>query len=893
MKSKLAACTLVMAMLLSVVTVLILPAGAAATYYSIGFGSNEDLKSWAASEHWPGNGTSDDPIIISGVSIGEEYSASAVELTGIDLHLVIENCSLTGSYYGITLLDCSNVTIRNSTVVSNDLSVSMVGSVNNTVINNTFPEWTGGIELSSSSDDNLIVGNNIHGPHFVFSLDQSCHRNMVASNTILDSNEIAIEDYGHEDVIANNTLAGSFTGIYVYGMGTNTRVENNYITCTGQHSFRGGIWVDSTDVRLVGNDLQGCYIRFSTVPEKNTRQSIDSFTIDSNTVNGRPVHFFRNQDMLGASLPMDGGEHILMNVTNANVRSVSISGEVVVIGSSFITFEDVSINNVFAAASIYYSNNCSIINSEFINNSRCGAEVIGCSDILLSNNSFVGWSGNSLGTEICWSSNTTIENNQFRDLSWAVDLYLVQWGVIVRNNTIEEGNFGITMRESSNAVIEKNIISRTMNGMTVEWGSYSNVLKENKVFDTDQYGILVDHTNNNTVVRNVISGCLDYGIYVLYSEGGNVFYENYISGNNGATFDHDAGHVQAYDNSTDRWSFEGTGNYWADWRSPDENGDGIVDSPYVLDDAGTQDSYPMVVDLAPAEPTVNINIIWPGNGSDLTSGSLAASWSGSSDPGISNYWISVDSGPWTGVGLNTTYDIGSLADGEHIFEVRALDRSGSWNQVSSTFTVDTIAPTIVTKGPMGNRADVYARIGAMFSEDMDEDATTISISNIAGITFWDGKTVILTPPSSLAYGTSYTVTVSGKDLAGNVVEESWTFTTLENKGSISGIALDPSGSPLADATVTLSNGMTMMTNGTGFFRFDGVTSGTYTVTIVKGDYTKVVENVSTTAGSSTEIGTVIVQGTAQMTDVTLLALAGAAVTAVLVTGFLAFWRKKG
>jgi parallel beta-helix repeat protein len=37
-----------------------------------------------------------------------------------------------------------------------------------------------------------------------------------------------------------------------------------------------------------------------------------------------------------------------------------------------------------------------------------------------------------------------------------------------------------------------------------------------------------------------------------------------------------------------------THNHWNDWTSPDENGDGIVDIPYVLDGFDAQDNFPLV-----------------------------------------------------------------------------------------------------------------------------------------------------------------------------------------------------------------------------------------------------------------------------------------------------------
>jgi nitrous oxidase accessory protein NosD len=87
-----------------------------------------------------------------------------------------------------------------------------------------------------------------------------------------------------------------------------------------------------------------------------------------------------------------------------------------------------------------------------------------------------------------------------------------------------------------------------------------------------------------------------YGIYSgQYSRFNNIVNNNFIE-NNGALQVFDKSHIQAFDMSgSNMWNTSTEGNYWSDWTIPDNNHDGIVDSPYVLaGGTGSKDSFPHV-----------------------------------------------------------------------------------------------------------------------------------------------------------------------------------------------------------------------------------------------------------------------------------------------------------
>ena len=222
------------------------------------------------------------------------------------------------------------------------------------------------------------------------------------------------------------------------------------------------------------------------------------------------------------------------------------------------------------------------------------------------------------------------------------------------------------------------------------------------------------------------------------------------------------------------------------------------------------------------------------------------------------------------------------------------DKAGNVNQTSVSLTVEASTPTIITKYPVGTGAPKAAKISVLFSEPMNKTATTISVSGITGVVTWSGNNATFTPSSALAYNTVYTVSVSGKDLSGKALNAtSWTFTTLKDQCKITSTLKDASGKAIAGAKVTLSNGMNTTTDANGYFEFNNVTSGLYTLTISKDGYKTITQSVPAVAGETTALGTLSAQSSASSSDDTLLIAGGAiGIVALLAIVFLVLKRRK-
>ena len=104
---------------------------------------------------------------------------------------------------------------------------------------------------------------------------------------------------------------------------------------------------------------------------------------------------------------------------------------------------------------------------------------------------------------------------------------------------------------------------------------------------------------------------------------------------------------------------------------------------------------------------------------------------------------------------------------------------------------------------------------------------------------------------------------------------------------------DAGGNPIADATVSLSNGMNTTTDVYGYFEFNNLTSGSYTMTVTKDGYKTITQNVTATVGETTVLPPLIMQSNASSNDYTLPIAAGAiGIVAVLAGVFVVLKRRK-
>jgi len=142
--------------------------------------------------------------------------------------------------------------------------------------------------------------------------------------------------------------------------------------------------------------------------------------------------------------------------------------------------------------------------------------------------------------------------------------------LILANNTnisgftITNGSTGIHLYNTHKNTISSNIVSNSEKGIHLEQSSKNNITG-NKI------------SNNNV------------GIELKSSSNNAIYHNNFIS---------NIAFQAKSMNSLNTWDDGSKGNYWSDYTGKDENGDGIGDTPYVIN-GQNKDNYPLMQPWSP------------------------------------------------------------------------------------------------------------------------------------------------------------------------------------------------------------------------------------------------------------------------------------------------------
>ncbi len=124
-------------------------------------------------------------------------------------------------------------------------------------------------------------------------------------------------------------------------------------------------------------------------------------------------------------------------------------------------------------------------------------------------------------------------------------------------------------------------------GMEV-WGGVSNVIAGNRVVNNICGIYLGEGTSNNSIFGNNITGNLR-GMRVYASQNNSIHHNNFIDNEHNIY----VGGARPGVSVINAFDDGATGNHWNDYNGTDSNGDGIGDTPYIIDE-NNQDNYPLV-----------------------------------------------------------------------------------------------------------------------------------------------------------------------------------------------------------------------------------------------------------------------------------------------------------
>ena len=190
----------------------------------------------------------------------------------------------------------------------------------------------------------------------------------------------------------------------------------------------------------------------------------------------------------------------------------------------------------------------------------------------------------------------SIECNQVNNNDYGI--YVCEYSnqnIIEYNNASNNVYSGIAVDQSEFNHVYRNTADHNEAGYHVFY-AWDNTIEDNLAFYND-YGILIQCSEYNTVLDNSFCLSSEYGAYVCaYSTENEIYHNNF--GNNTA---------QAYDaSSTNIWcaGYPDGGNFWTDYNGTDNysgyyqnqpGSDGLGDTPYYgICGGSSQDDYPLM-----------------------------------------------------------------------------------------------------------------------------------------------------------------------------------------------------------------------------------------------------------------------------------------------------------
>jgi parallel beta-helix repeat protein len=663
------------------------------------------------------------------------------------LNLHIENNTFEDvSGTAVSLDYCGNSQIRINSFEDCSGSINIRGSYNvisNNTARNTHPLMYEGNSLSILGSYNLISYNIFSGGKYgntgiVGSHNRIEHNSINDARTGLDIGGDTNLGSGQNRIIANEISNCSIAGISIEASDDNLLQSNQLSSCGIGISIHGSENPGKTSSHnsLYANTLTGCSLDLSYGITTMTSQTI----APNNTVNGKPVYYYSNVDMGDAQVPLDAGQVILANVTHLRVhglRLVDQSTGLTVTYSSSISVRDCAfLNDSIAGIQVYQSPGCIIEENELrtctigiemrsddcfashnvISESLFGIRLLGSRNHIEYN--LIERSG---GLSLEAGSGNFVQHNLLNDsLECGIHIYYSSQNIISDNIIRDSISYGIWLEDSSDNQIYRNMLignngcgpaydpmhAQARDSLISSWNSsLGNYWSDRTGPDLNRDGIVdVPYP----IAGNGLSSDelpLASPVGVPYGLGANL----------------NAGSAELSWTGVN-YSLPGPIEGFTLYRYSPQEGSASFDlapSARSYSDASVQPSYTYSYHLTARSggyqsgPSPSVNVVVPGqhpgpivnitspqDQSITNQTSVEVHWTGSDPGSISYYWIRLDSASWQNATTSSSWTFHGLGNGPHSVVVKAFNQTGGNGSDSASFTVDTLAPSIVISAPL-------------------------------------------------------------------------------------------------------------------------------------------------------------------------------------------------
>jgi parallel beta-helix repeat protein len=574
-----------------------------ATHDSISIVGDAEFASLATSEGWPGDGTPSDPYMIEGleISTADPYALSIADTSA---SFVVTGCSLVGASGSVMLQNVLDGVVHGNALTGAGYAVVLAHSPGNAVTNNTCA--VSGYAVSAWESDDIVLANNTISSSIGMGVEIiDCSNVTLSANAMTGCGVMLhpwlLEHANTHTITPDNTVDGkpvyymadqagaavpadagqvilaNCSDMSVEGMsfsGVTVGVEvlfcsNITLSCI---ESTGNFWCGADIEMSEGVAVEGCDL------SSNHNNGLRLYSCEGTAVSGCTVSY----NHMGIIVSFSGSTNLAENECSYNDYGIFIDDSTACNLSSNALVEcDVTIIGYSLEEwNTHVFDDGNTVNGKlvvYVKDQSGGSVPDGAGELILANCSDMVVEGHTFDSD----GQTALLMGHCSNLTFS--------GCMFQDNAR-----GIFMQRcSGNAVVYSSFIDSGL-GVYAQYCTGNTFLCDS--FVGGSVGIQLDNDSSGNEVRmNSFADNSEYAVMAQRQSTGNVLHNNSFNGNNGASSSYSSAHAQCYDDCTgNEWSLGGLGNYWSDWTSPDDDGDGIVDEPYGLAPTGNAyDDYPL------------------------------------------------------------------------------------------------------------------------------------------------------------------------------------------------------------------------------------------------------------------------------------------------------------
>ena len=285
------------------------------------------------------------------------------------------------------------------------------------------------------------------------------------------------------------------------------------------------------------------------------------------------------------NIVLDGAGYMIQgNASGLPGYDVDGNVGVIITGRNKVNITRLKFEQSDTAIRILSSSHVNVVKNSFFNNLQRGITVQDSTHVLIEGNDFLDIYGDNPSISLGGSENT-IRNNILAGSIRGIEIE--GQSNLIADNRIES-LLPIIMDKADHNIISRNNIT----------GPASSPNLPDQNYKGNEGIALFSRCSNNLIFGNNISGFVNQAIRTVFSCSNNTFYGNYFADNEfaialqsgaanntfyGNTFTVDSCKIQIGDEVEGIFWDNGTiGNYWGNYNGTDSDGDGIGDSPYII-----------------------------------------------------------------------------------------------------------------------------------------------------------------------------------------------------------------------------------------------------------------------------------------------------------------------